>query len=107
MTARPKADRSARGIKAWYEPASLVGKQVVIVANLEPRTLRGEISHGMILAASDLKTDAALLPMAPSPALKSATSSCSRSKSPSRPAAESADALGDSPDGAPAITRRC
>jgi methionyl-tRNA synthetase len=42
------------GVKAWYEPESLVGKQVVIVANLEPRKLRGEISQGMILAASDL-----------------------------------------------------
>lgn len=42
------------GIKAWYEPESLIGKQVIIVANLEPRTIRGEISNGMILAASDL-----------------------------------------------------
>lgn len=40
------------GIKAWYEPEALVGKQVVIVANLEPRNLRGEMSQGMILAAS-------------------------------------------------------
>jgi len=55
----PEGRQVCAGIKAWYEPASLVGKQVVIVANLEPRTLRGEISHGMILAASDLKTDAA------------------------------------------------
>ena len=45
------------GVKAWYEPESLVGKQVVIVANLEPRKLRGEISQGMILAASELKTE--------------------------------------------------
>ena len=45
------------GIKAWYEPESLVGKQVVIVANLEPRKLRGEISQGMILAASDMSDD--------------------------------------------------
>ncbi len=40
------------GIKAWYEPESLVGRQVVIVANLAPRTLRGEMSEGMILAAT-------------------------------------------------------
>ncbi len=40
------------GIKAWYEPESLVGRQVVIVANLAPRKLRGEMSEGMILAAS-------------------------------------------------------
>jgi len=40
------------GIKSWYEPESLVGRQVVIVANLAPRKLRGEMSQGMILAAS-------------------------------------------------------
>lgn len=43
------------GIKAWYEPKDLVGRQVVIVANLEPRKIRGEVSEGMILAASDVK----------------------------------------------------
>ena len=43
------------GIRAWYEPESLIGKQVVIVANLEPRKIRGEISQGMILAASEVK----------------------------------------------------
>ncbi len=40
------------GIRAWYEPEQLVGKQVVIVANLQPRKLRGELSQGMILAAT-------------------------------------------------------
>jgi methionyl-tRNA synthetase len=40
------------GIKAWYEPPDLVGKQVVIVANLEPRKLRGEMSQGMVLCAT-------------------------------------------------------
>ncbi|MCH2142259.1 MAG: hypothetical protein MK077_04600 [Phycisphaerales bacterium] len=40
------------GIKAWYDPESLIGTQVVIVANLEPRTIRGEVSQGMIMAAS-------------------------------------------------------
>ncbi len=41
------------GIKAWYEPETLVGRQVVIVANLAPRKLRGEMSEGMILAATN------------------------------------------------------
>jgi len=41
------------GIKAWYAPEQLVGKQVIVVANLEPRPLRGEISQGMLLAATD------------------------------------------------------
>ena len=44
------------GIKAWYEPESLIGRQVIIVANLEPRKIRGEMSQGMILAASDSGT---------------------------------------------------
>ena len=41
------------GIKAYYAPENLVGKQVIVVANLEPRPLRGEISQGMLLAATD------------------------------------------------------
>jgi methionyl-tRNA synthetase len=41
------------GIRLHYEPASLIGKQIVVITNLEPRTLRGEVSHGMLLAASD------------------------------------------------------
>src|SRR5262252_6088639 len=41
------------GIRAHYEPAALVGKQIVVVANLEPATLRGVESQGMVLAASD------------------------------------------------------
>ena len=54
----PQGRQVCAGIKAWYDPASLVGKQVVIVANLEPRMLRGEESAGMVLAASDLKEGA-------------------------------------------------
>ena len=41
------------GIRAYYPPEQLVGKQVVVVANLEPRPLRGEISQGMLLAATE------------------------------------------------------
>ena len=51
----PAGRQVCAGIKAWYAPEQLVGKQVIIVANLEPRMLRGEISQGMVLAASDLK----------------------------------------------------
>ena len=50
----PDGRQVCAGIKAWYDPQSLVGKQVVIVANLEPRKIRGEMSEGMVLAASDL-----------------------------------------------------
>jgi methionyl-tRNA synthetase len=41
------------GIKQWYSPSDLVGKRVVLLANLEPVTLRGIKSNGMILAAQD------------------------------------------------------
>jgi methionyl-tRNA synthetase len=41
------------GIRAHYEPQDLVGKQIVVVANLQPATLRGVESQGMLLAASD------------------------------------------------------
>ncbi len=41
------------GIRAHYDPAALVGTQVVVIANLEPATLRGVESQGMLLAASD------------------------------------------------------
>ena len=41
------------GIGKVYSPESLVGRSVVIVANLEPRNLMGVESRGMILAAHD------------------------------------------------------
>lgn len=41
------------GIRAQYTPEQLVGKLIVIVANLAPRQLRGVESRGMLLAASD------------------------------------------------------
>lgn len=40
------------GIATYYKPEDLVGKYVVLVANLKPVTLRGELSQGMILAAA-------------------------------------------------------
>ncbi len=40
------------GIKTHYTKEELVGKKIAIVANLEPRKLRGITSHGMLLAAS-------------------------------------------------------
>jgi methionyl-tRNA synthetase len=39
----------------------LVGKKIVIVANLEPRKLRGVMSHGMLLAASNEDKSAVVL----------------------------------------------
>jgi methionyl-tRNA synthetase len=40
------------GIRAAYEPAALVGKLVIVVANLKPRKMRFGVSQGMVLAAS-------------------------------------------------------
>jgi methionyl-tRNA synthetase len=39
------------GIHPWYEPDDLIGKKIIVVANLKPATLRGVESQGMILAA--------------------------------------------------------
>lgn len=47
------------GIRGYYKPEELVGRLIIIVANLEPRKIRGEESRGMLLAASDLPKDAA------------------------------------------------
>ena len=41
------------GIAQHYKPEDLIGKKVVVVANLKPSKLRGVMSEGMILAASD------------------------------------------------------
>ena len=41
------------GLRLHYQPEQLIGKQIVVVANLEPRTMRGEPSQGMLLAATD------------------------------------------------------
>ena len=41
------------GIRAHYAPEDLIGKQIVVVANLQPAVLRGVESQGMLLAASD------------------------------------------------------
>ncbi len=62
----PKADKLLRlevdlgyekrqilaGIAAYYEPEKLIGRKIVIVANLAPRKMRGLESNGMLLAAS-------------------------------------------------------
>ncbi len=50
------------GIGKTYAPEDLVGKEIVIVANLEPRKLMGEESNGMLLAASDEDGPVLLIP---------------------------------------------
>jgi methionyl-tRNA synthetase len=39
------------GIRSAYEPASLIGRLTVVVANLAPRKMRFGVSEGMVLAA--------------------------------------------------------
>jgi methionyl-tRNA synthetase len=41
------------GIKLYYSKEELIGKKIAVVTNLEPKKLRGIISHGMLLAASN------------------------------------------------------
>ena len=43
------------GIKKWYKPEDMVGKKVMVVCNLKPRKIAGEMSEGMIIAAEDEK----------------------------------------------------
>ena len=50
----PESTRTVcAGLKGIYESSELVGKNVVYVANLKPRKLRGVLSEGMLLAADD------------------------------------------------------
>ena len=49
------------GIKAAYEPAALVGRHVIVVANLAPRKMRFGVSEGMVLAAGPGGADIFLL----------------------------------------------
>ena len=39
------------GIRKWYSPEDMVGRKVMVVCNLEPRKIAGELSEGMIVAA--------------------------------------------------------
>lgn len=55
------------GIRAHYEPAALVGRQIVVVANLEPAVLRGVDSQGMLLAAAGGERTVLLRPDEPVP----------------------------------------
>jgi methionyl-tRNA synthetase len=41
------------GIHAWYEPSDLIGKKLILIANLQPAKIRGVQSQGMLLAADD------------------------------------------------------
>ncbi len=42
------------GIRGHYQPEQLVGRQIIVVNNLQETVIRGEESNGMLLAASDV-----------------------------------------------------
>ena len=48
------------GVRKAYTPEQLVGRRIILIANMEPAVIRGEVSNGMLLAASD-ETGMALL----------------------------------------------
>jgi len=39
------------GIAPWYKPEELLGRNIVVAANLQPKKIFGEVSEGMLLAA--------------------------------------------------------
>ena len=43
------------GLKGYYSPQQLLGKDIVVVVNLQPRKMRGLESQGMLLAASQME----------------------------------------------------
>ena len=54
-TAEPR--QIVSGISPWYKPEDLIGKNVIIVANLKPAKLCGEMSNGMLLAGDVSEND--------------------------------------------------
>ncbi len=49
------------GIAKYYDPEDIIGKQVIVVANLKPVKLRGILSEGMVLCASDAEGNLTLI----------------------------------------------
>lgn len=49
------------GIAQYYEPEKLIGREIIVVTNLEQRILRGVESNGMLLAATDGENGPVLL----------------------------------------------
>ena len=53
------------GIKPFYKPEELIGRQIVAAINLEPAKIRGVESHAMLLAARDENSISILVPDKP------------------------------------------
>jgi methionyl-tRNA synthetase len=50
------------GLRANYKPEDLDGRKIIVINNLEPATLRGEESNGMLLAANEGGVPVVLMP---------------------------------------------
>lgn len=55
------------GIQKFFEPSDLIGKQALFIVNLEPRTMMGQESQGMLLAVDDENGPVLLMPEKPVP----------------------------------------
>ena len=60
-----KQKQIVAGIKNFYKKEDLLGKQIAVIDNLEPVTLRGELSEGMLLAAQSEEEISVLIPDVP------------------------------------------
>ena len=58
----PEKRQVVAGIAEYYEPQELIGKEVIIVANLKPAKIKGIVSEGMLLAAKDANGLAIIIP---------------------------------------------
>jgi len=50
------------GIRKAYTPEQLIGRKIILIANMEPAVIRGEASNGMLLAASNADSMALVMP---------------------------------------------
>jgi methionyl-tRNA synthetase len=58
----PEKRQIVAGIAEYYEPQELIGKEIIIVANLKPAKIKGLVSEGMLLAAKDADGLAIIIP---------------------------------------------
>jgi len=58
----PEKRQIVAGIAEYYEPQELIGKEIIIVANLKPAKIKGIVSEGMLLAAKDANGLAIIIP---------------------------------------------
>jgi methionyl-tRNA synthetase len=58
----PEKRQVVAGIAEYYEPQELIGKEIIIVANLKPAKIKGLVSEGMLLAAKDATGLAIIIP---------------------------------------------